>query len=192
MKVKIKNKWSEVTIKEYISIIGILQDKDLDELEINNYILSVLTGLDIKEIRMLSIQEYTECLKATEFLKKPPSSKLKKNYIINNKKYNTVMKLSNVNTGQYMDLQELSKDYDSTIENMSTILAIFLIPDGKKYGQYNLEEAADEIENHFNIEDAVTLTFFFSNLKRKLLTTFLLYLEKMKKKAEKVEKKKKK
>lgn len=190
MKVQIKNKWSEITIKEYISIIGILQDKDLDELEINNYILSILTGLDIKEIRSLSIQEYTECLKATEFLKKSPSTKLKKNYTINNKKYKTILKLSDVNTGQYMDLQELSKDYDSTIENMSKILAIFLIPDGKKYGDYDILEVADEIENYFNIEDAVTLTFFFSNLKKKLLIVSLHYLESMKKKAEKKLKKK--
>lgn len=191
-KITIKNKWSEITINEYIQIIGILKDESLDELEINNYLLSILSGLDIKDVRKLSIQEYNNFLKASEFLKKQPSTKLKKSYIINNKKYNTTLKLSKVNTGQYMDLQELTKDYESTIENISKILAIFLIPDGKEYGDYDILEVANEIENYFNIEDAVTLTFFFSNLKKKLLIVSLLYLEKMKKKAEKNLNKKKK
>ena len=79
-----------------------------------------------------------------------------------------------------------------TLSQISKILAIFLIPDGKEYGDYDILEVANEIENYFSIEDAVTLTFFFSNLKKKLLIVSLLYLEKMKKKAEKKLNKKKK
>lgn len=183
--IKIKNSWKEITIGEYTQIIGILKDDSLDELEINNYLLSILSGLDIKQIRQLTISEYSSFLKALDFLKSEPSAKIKKQYIINGNKYNSVLKLGNVTTGQYMDLQTLSKDYESTIENMSKILSIFLIPDGKKYGEYDLTSVANEIETYFNIEDAVSLTFFFSLLNQRLLAASLLYLEKMKMKAEK-------
>lgn len=189
-KIKIKNSWDEININDYIQIIGIIKDDELDELEMNNYLLSVLSGLNIKEIRSLSIIEYTNCLKALEFLKKEPSNKIKKQYIINGKKYNSVLKLNKVSTGQYIDLQNLSKDYESTIENMSKILSIFLIPDGKKYGDYDIDEVINDIENHFNIRDAVSLTFFFSLLNQRLSVASLLYLDLMKKRAEKKLKKK--
>ena len=57
-KITIKNKWSEITINEYIQIIGILKDESLDELEINNYLLSILSGLDIKDIRKLNVYSF--------------------------------------------------------------------------------------------------------------------------------------
>ena len=183
-KIKIKNNWNEININDYTQIIGIIKDDELDELEMNNYLLSVLSGLDIKEIRSLSIVEYSNCLKALDFLKTEPSNKIKKQYIINGKKYNSVLKLDKVSTGQYIDLQNLSKDYESTIENMSKILSIFLIPDGKKYGDYDRDEVINDIEYHFNIRDAVSLTFFFSLLNQRLSVASLLYLDLMKKKAE--------
>lgn len=184
-KIKIKNSWNEISVGEYIELVSILRDEELDEVEINNYILSLLSGLDVREIRALELNSFKELLKSIHFLRTEPTSKIRKSYNIDGVEYMTTLRLDKVTTGQYMDLQAMTTTPDSILENMSKILAVFLIPKGKKYGEYDVLEVANIIDSKFMIEDAYALTFFFSTLNQKLLKCSQDYLISMKKKAEK-------
>lgn len=189
-KIKIKNNWSEISVGEYIELVSILRDEELDEVEVNNYILSILSGLEVREIRALELSSFKELLKSIHFLRTEPNSKIRKSYNIDGVEYMTTLRLDKVTTGQYMDLQAMATNPDSILENMSKILAVFLIPKGKKYGEYDVLEVANIIDSKFMIEDAYALTFFFSTLNQKLLKCSQDYLISMKKKAEKKLKKK--
>lgn len=189
-KIKIKNNWSEISVGEYIELVSILRDEELDEVEVNNYILSILSGLEVREIRALELSSFKELLKSIHFLRTEPTSKIRKSYNIDGVEYMTTLRLDKVTTGQYMDLQAMATNPDSILENMSKILAVFLIPKGKKYGEYDVLEVANIIDSKFMIEDAYALTFFFSTLNQKLLKCSQDYLISMKKKAEKKLKKK--
>lgn len=189
-KIKIKNNWSEISVGEYIELVSILRDDELDEVEVNNYILSILSGLEVREIRALELNSFKELLKSIHFLRTEPTSKIRKSYNIDGVEYMTTLRLDKVTTGQYMDLQAMATNPDSILENMSKILAVFLIPKGKKYGEYDVLEVANIIDSKFMIEDAYALTFFFSTLNQKLLKCSQDYLISMKKKAEKKLKKK--
>lgn len=189
-KIKIKNNWSEISVGEYIELVSILRDEELDEVEVNNYILSILSGLEVREIRALELNSFKELLKSIHFLRTEPTSKIRKSYNIDGVEYMTTLRLDKVTTGQYMDLQAMATNPDSILENMSKILAVFLIPKGKKYGEYDVLEVANIIDSKFMIEDAYALTFFFSTLNQKLLKCSQDYLISMKKKAEKKLKKK--
>lgn len=184
-KIKIKNNWSEISVGEYIELVSILRDEELDEVEVNNYILSILSGLDVREIRALELSSFKELLKSIHFLRTEPTSKIRKSYNIDGVEYMTTLRLDKVTTGQYMDLQAMATNPDSILENMSKILAVFLIPKGKKYGEYDILEVANIIDSKFMIEDAYALTFFFSTLNQKLLKCSQDYLISMKKRAEK-------
>lgn len=183
----VKNSWDDITIKEYQQIMGLLNDPELidDQVELNNYLLNVLTGLSLNEIRNLTLSDYTSLISYLKFLSSEPKGVVKKSYTINNNEYKTVLKLSNVTTGQYMDLQTLTTNWESTLENLGKVIAVFLIPKGMKYGEYNIEDVGNEIENHMKISDALSLAFFFSTLNQKWLKASAVYLSKMKKKADK-------
>lgn len=194
MKISQKKSWKDISIREYQSIVGILEDQTLlkDEIELNNYLIAITANLSITQVRELPLTTWKEMVSNLKFLKTQPTAKIKNSYVINNKTYITTKKLSEVTSGQYIDLQNLTKNPDTIIENLESILAIFLIRKGETYGSYDMEEAIEDIGNHLSIEDALALSSFFFSLSEKLWNCSLSYLKKMKKKAEQTQKKLKK
>lgn len=194
MKISQKKSWKEISIREYQSIVGILEDQTLlkDEIELNNYLIAITANLSITQVRELPLTTWKEMVSNLNFLKTHPTAKIKNSYVINNKTYITTKKLSEVTSGQYIDLQNLTKNPDTIIENLESILAIFLIRKGETYGSYDMQETIEDIGNHLSIEDALALSSFFFSLSERLWNCSLSYLKKMKKKAEKTQRKLKK
>lgn len=194
MKISQKKSWKEISIREYQSIVGILEDQTLlkDEIELNNYLIAITANISITQVRELPLTTWKEMVSNLNFLKTQPTAKIKSSYVINNKTYITTKKISEVTSGQYIDLQNLTKNPDTIIENLESILAIFLIRKGQTYGSYDMQETIEDIGNHLSIEDALALSSFFFSLSERLWNCSLSYLKKMKKKAEKTQKKLKK
>lgn len=194
MKISQKKSWKEISIREYQSIVGILEDQTLlkDEIELNNYLIAITANLSITQVRELPLTTWKEMVSNLNFLKTHPTAKIKNSYVINNKTYITTKKISEVTSGQYIDLQNLTKNPDTIIENLESILAIFLIRKGETYGSYDMQETIEDIGNHLSIEDALALSSFFFSLSERLWNCSLSYLKKMKKKAEKTQRKLKK
>lgn len=194
MNISQKKSWKEISIREYQSIVGILEDQTLlkDEIELNNYLIAVTANLSITQVRELPLTTWKEMVTNLNFLKTQPTAKIKNSYVINNKTYITTKKISKVSSGQYIDLQNLTKNPDAIIENLESILAIFLIRKGETYGSYDIQETIEDIGNYLSIEDALALSSFFFYLSERLWNCSLYYLKKMKRKAEKTQKKLKK
>ena len=62
------------------------------------------------------------------------------------------------------------------------MLSVFLIPKGKKYGEYDLEEVISDIYNYFPIADARAVSFFFTLVLQSLTKATLISLERRTKK----------
>lgn len=193
MEITIKNNWKEVSIKDYLTIINLIDEsEDLDKIELNNYLLTILTGLSLHQINNMSLKDYKFATKNIAFIYTQPTETVKNEYVINGKKYKLNKKISECVTGQYLDLLTLTKNIDNILPNIHKIIAIFLSPIDKKYGEYDLEEVANEFYEHLNIADAMAISLFFYHLENKLLEATQLYLEKQEKKAKKILKKAKK
>jgi hypothetical protein len=67
-------------------------------------------------------------------------------------------------------------------KNVKELLAVFLIPEGKKYGDYDLEEVIDEIYNYLPIAAARAISFFFTLVLQSLTKATLISLERRTKK----------
>lgn len=182
--IKLKyNKWEDISIKKFDEISNILSHinnvNEDEELEININLLSILCDVSVEEIEDLPLTEFSKLVKQTEFLKEMPKVDIKDNYVINGKKYVLLSNVQKMTTAQYIDYQTLVKNAD---KNVKELLSVFLIPKGKKYGEYDLEEVINDIYNYFPITDARAVSFFFTLVLQSLTKATLISLERRTKK----------
>lgn len=177
------NKWGDISIKKFDEINNILSHinnvNEDEALEININLLSILCDVSVEEIEDLPLTEFSKLVKQTEFLKEMPKVDIKDNYVINGKKYVLCANVSKMTTAQYIDYQTLVKNAD---KNVKELLSVFLIPKGKKYGEYDLEEVMNDIYNYFPIADARAVSFFFTLVLQSLTKATLISLERRTKK----------
>lgn len=184
MELKYKN-WNDITIGVYNKLNKLLKfeptdDVVMDELNLTIQILSVLCDVDEDVIGDLTRSEFAELAAQCAFLQELPKVKIKDEYWINDKLYQVQFNVQDMTMAQYIDYQTFIKEQD---KYMSNILACFLIPKGKKYGDgYNLQEVVNDIENYFSIVDAHSVCFFFTLLFQSLTKVMLTYLVKKMKK----------
>lgn len=178
MKLKYNN-WSDISIKKFDEIKKALKTNFNKELEANLAMLSILCDVDVEEIENLPLVEFSKLVSQTEFLKEMPQVDIKEKYMINGHKYVLCANVAKMTTAQYIDYQTLVKNAD---KNVKELLAVFLIPEGKKYGDYDLEEVIDEIYNYLPIAAARAICFFFTLVLQSLTKATLISLERKTKK----------
>lgn len=191
MELKYKS-WKEITVNVYQRLIDAVNSAEItDDETLNNInkeiaMLAVLCECDEDEIAGISKNEFVRLSNESNFLSEMPKVKIQDKYTINGKKYEVFLSLRDMNMSQYIDFQTFYKD---TNKYFKELLAIFLLPVGKKYGEgYNIEEVIDDIGNHLSIVDANSILFFFVIAYRSLTKVMLNYSIKQMRKAMKKEK----
>ena len=185
MKLKFDN-WKKITIEIYDKLKALKTDVNTEEeiIEVNVQMLSILCDVDENEILNLGLNEFQELIYKSEFLKNIPKVNLNDEYEINGKVYVVHRNLRELTTAQYIDFQSLYKEKEMKFKNL---LACFLIPKGKKYGEdYDVLEVADELYKYMSIVDANSVMFFFTlqyqALIKVMLTSSIKDLKRMKNK----------
>lgn len=191
MKLKYSD-WKSITINVYdklqkkIKEVELGDDKNINALNQNIAILSVLCDVDEDTIASLSLDEFTALATQTNFLKDIPKVKIENKYKINGNDYEVWLDIQNMNMAQYIDFQTFYKKPD---ENLKQIIACFLLPKGKKYGDgYDIVKVVNEIGEHLSIVDARSIMFFFVLAFQSLTKVTLNCLEKQMKREMKREK----
>ena len=178
MELKYKN-WKEISINTFKKLQDVLKDviitddATLNNLNSNIAMLSVLCDVDEDTIASLSTSEFVKLVNDSNFLSDMPKVKITDTYVINGKVYKVFLSLKNMSVAQYIDFQTFYKDYDKYTREL---LACFLIPEGKRYGEdYDIAEVITDIGNHMSIVDAHSILFFFVILYQSLTKTILNY-----------------
>lgn len=153
--------WDDITISQYRKILNLKKDEDY---AFN--LIAVFDKCELQEVLDRPIDETLKCTAAlNNFITKAPKKKaMKTSYELNGKKYLVSLNPANISTAQYFDFVNSEKKIP---ENLSQILAIFMVPDGKKYNtDYDIESAVYDIENFLGIEEALGVCDFFTLLYR--------------------------
>lgn len=170
--------WNDINIKTFNKLNNIkLEDYDDDSmLNANVKLLSILCDVSEEEIESLSLNEFGKLVKEMAFIEKPlPQTNIKMLYRINDKVYHLNTNIKKMTTAQYIDFQTLYKQDKS---NVAKILACFMIPKGKKYGEYDIDDVVKELNEYFSIVEAETIMFFFAESYQKLITNIRISLTK--------------
>jgi len=173
--------YDKLPIGKYGELMQIIYDnKDEGDIDMQMALISSLYGISEDELLNMSLDKYGKYAEAINFLLvKPMTNKaIPKKLKINGKRYTVIKNARELTAGQYIDWKSFiqRKDYWNYFAN---ILAIVIIPKGKKYGEYDPMQVADEIGKHLDTETAYNIFFFFAKKSRKQMITTLRYLEVM-------------
>ena len=177
--------WKEISVNTFNKLkdIKVNSNDSLEVLDSNIALLSILCDVDEDTIASLTTSEFSTLLNQTEFLSTLPKVKIQDTYTINGNEYEVFLTLKDMSVAQYIDFQTFYKDQDKYFKEL---LACFLIPKGKKYGEdYDTQKVIDDIGNHLSIVDANSILFFFVLLYQSLTKAMLTYSIRQMKKARK-------
>lgn len=190
----VKDSWSKINIDCYEQLrkLKLNETDELNNLNEQITLLSILCEVDEDEIVELTTEEFKELLSQTTFLNELPKVKIQPYYTINGKEYEVFLNLKNMTVAQYLDFQTFYKEQDKYFKEL---LSIFVIPKDKKYNtDYNIEEVINEIGEYMSIADAYSILFFFTLLYQNLMLSTVEYsiqeMMKMKRNLSKEEKEK--
>lgn len=159
---KYKN-WKEITIEVYDKIRALECEVTTEEqaLDLNIKLLSILCDVEEDELMNLPLTEFTILVGKTEFLKEMPKYTVEQYYEIGKGRvFEVQMNLRAMTTAQFIDFQTFVKDKDKNLKNL---LACFMLPKGKKYGEdYDIIEVAEYLYKNMSIATARSVMFFFT------------------------------
>lgn len=157
-----KKSFKDINLKEYKKIVEI-NNRELDSnLEKDIAVLSVLLGVEESEVYNLSIVELRSLIEQINWVYQydfKPTGKLVNKLKIDGIEYTVNPDINSFTVSQYMDFQNF---WDKRNERMGNLLAVFIIPKGKKYNEgYDVIELADRLEEIFTLDDWNNVCFFF-------------------------------
>lgn len=169
--------YSELPVNRYLDIKALVQE-DLEPLDMQVKLLSILDGRSENELLQMNFNEFHALVQDSAFLMEQPvpSKKVPNKIIINKKTYEIKKDVSKFTTAQYIDFQTLSAKEDRD-RYLPYIMACFLVPQGKRYNDgYDVGEVAIEIGEHLSIQDAMNVCFFFQRKYLSSINDTLIYL----------------
>lgn len=154
---KIKDKWSDITIAEYERIVETIKSTD-DEIERLTGVISVLSGVDEDEIADMPIAEIARIGQKLDFLNSFDFNKnaTYKSLVIDGE--TLVLAVKDMSVAQYVDFQAT---WSADTKDLARIISICYVPKGKTYNKdYDIEELIKKIRNNVSIDKANSIGFF--------------------------------
>lgn len=176
---KIIDNYRDLPIGMYLEICEIDRRQDLEEINKQVSIISILTGMAEEDIYNLPLETYRELAQKTHYLMHPYEGEVltAKNYLIGKFNLIPIEDYRKITTAQYIDFQTFAKDCE---KNIVEILSTMLIPKGKKYNQdYDVIEVQKAIRENLSVVDALTLLAFFFVQYRQSIKDSLTYSREM-------------
>lgn len=166
---KIIDNYRDLPIGMYLEICEIDRRQDLEEINKQVSIISILTGMAEEEVYNLPLNDYRELAQKTHYLMHPYEGEVltAKKYVVGGIELIPVEDYRKITTAQYIDFQTFAKDCE---KNVVEILSTMLIPKGKKYNQdYDVIEVQKAIREHMSVAEALSLfAFFFVQYKQSI------------------------
>jgi len=172
-------KWNDLTIGQYERIYSIFKE-DIDDEEKMIGVVTVVYGITEDEVMCQPLTRTMEMIASVEGLKTSPDDvRTRKRYRLKGKLYNVCVDADKITTAQYIDYQTYSKDWES---NIAEVLSVVLIPRGKRYGEgYDVAELIRDIRESFPLGDALSIAKVFryrwlKSIRRSLLCSEALMM----------------
>lgn len=169
-----KYTWNDITISQFEQIMSICK-MEIDGLEKSVKLISVIEGLDEDYYEELPVTEFADRVKSLSFISETTPQKRFNGgtYMIGGGKFKLTMNASKMTTGQFIDYQSFIGVDNPDI---ASLCSVFLIPDGKKYGEdYDFDELRELIRDQFKMIDAMGISFFFLKTYEVLSSVTLRY-----------------
>ena len=189
VKLTIPDNWSDITIGTYQEYVKIQEGKGSEKNKIVNS-LALLCGTTPFVVKKIA---YKDLLEIMAIIKKmidtePDKEKFRKVFEFKDEEYGFCPNLSNISTGEYIDLESYCKE---PIENLHTIMSILYrkitFKRNERYAieDYNPDEFKEELFKDCPMDIALSCLGFFLTLGENLARISHSYLQAREMKAQK-------
>lgn len=163
--------YNNMPLSKYYEIRDIISS-DMEDIDIQANLIAIINDMDVNEVLDLPLNKYENLVESLAFLMETPKpEKLRtKQFVINGNKYRLIDSTTKMTAGQYID-------YQSYIKNemgFEYIISCFLIPVGKKYGEYDVTDVIKDILD-LDIQSCYNVCFFFQKKYLKSIRDSLIY-----------------
>lgn len=168
--------WDKITFSIWNKIEE-LNDIE-DDFEKNIALLSILSDIDEDTLLSMPLPKFARLMAQTDYLRELPKSEIKEVYKVNGREYEIKMNPQHFTVNQWIDYNTLSSDI---LKNKDRVLATVLLPKGKQYGDYDIEQVVRDIHD-MPIADIFAINaFFLISFKTLLHATQQYLIRKLKK-----------
>lgn len=182
-------KLKDITVGDYMTIVSILKNDNLEEYEKEIELVSLVSEKDCWQMDIDSFQKTkTEALSVIEEMQKYSTTDtytIVKEIDVNGRVFKLTQNLNDMNVKQYYEYQDFTSKNNETDDMLPYVLATLLIPSGQTYGEYDVKEVADYLKNNLSFIVARQYCFFFLLSSRRLydfsLDCSLMWVKLMKK-----------
>ena len=169
--------YKDIKINQYLELCDLLKESDdLDLLSIQVKEISIVFGISEDEVLNLPLPDYQKKVREISFLSQPlkPCPKKINSLVIGDRKFNIIKDVKNMTAGQFVDYNTFIGMNDK--KYTPHILSVFVVPEGKKYGEYDQDEHIEFLSANLDIQTAYDICFFFLHKLQNLLKAMELYL----------------
>lgn len=158
--------WAEITVRTYEKILKEMLNKDKysSETELGLRLVSIITGIDYKELLEYSSEQFNELAKELEFLNDVVTPSGKKEYIIKGRKFVALKNLNALTMGEAIDAEVIIKDVPQE-KLLSSLLPILIREKvGKEIVKHSAEEYKknlDLLQDNLSVADVIHIKDFF-------------------------------
>ena len=189
VKLIIPDNWNDITIETYQKYVVIQEGKGSEK----NKVIKSLSLLCNTTPFVVKKMAYKDLLEIMEIIKKmintePDKEQFRKVFKFKDEEYGFCPNLSNISTGEYIDLESYCKE---PIENLHTIMSILYrkitFKRNERYAieEYNPDEFKEELFKDCPMDIALGSLGFFLTLGENLARISLSYLQAQEVKAQK-------
>jgi len=187
LKLSVPNNWKDVTIQQYQRFMELIEsDKSNEKKMIGS--VSIFCNINTKETKQIGLKDlkriYSIIIKMIDT--EHTEQQIEKNIMFNKRKYAIIPNLSNMTTGEFVDLETYCED--DMMKNLHKVMAILyrpIIDDVDRFERYTIEPYSptpenDELFLSFPMHNVLGVLSFFFALGEPLSRDFNKYLAKLK------------
>lgn len=159
-----KKSWRDVTINDYYDLRARLEDEALNDYDREIIKIAFAAEMPEEDVWNLSIPEFRKLQVERLWMDSFNVADRNKFGIIelNGRRYKVDTDMQNFTVAQYIDFQTFYPKRKTDEKVLGNILACFLIPEKKKYGEgYDIRETVQDINEYLDIMTANEILFFF-------------------------------
>ena len=186
LKVIVPDSWKDVTIKQYQQFMTLIESKKSEQKKMIEGV-SIFCNIETKVVKQMALKDlkkiYDIFVKMVDT--ENTDDKIEKQVLFNNKKYGLIPNMSEMTTGEFIDLETYCAD--NVINNLHKIMCVLyrpLIGDVDRFERYEVEPYKPTPEKQhdflmFPMSNVLGVLNFFFHLGERLSTDFHNYLEEL-------------
>ncbi len=165
MTITIPTTWFDVSIEKFPLIYDIVRDKDIDPIDREIRVISIMSDVSVADIEKIRIDKLKELIKTVNFVFKMDFPKPVQMFRHNGYRWVVSYDITKISAGDFISISKLTESEESIMANLPQLVAMFVKP--YKLNWFKLKEIEmsyeDRIKNiqSMNVGVVYPLCVFF-------------------------------